>query len=266
MPTGSVDFSASSTAMARVASAVVSSFPVSMFAFCKPFSVPAANVPAGSDRQFGILCVDNSSSNLNFVRLNLANSDFGTATTGYSAGNIVGLSRARTSTGGVAALTITDNTSWVQTNSWAAMGATFDTSPSTPTVKAYKDGVDQSYPTQTNSFAFPTLNETLIGREAIVLNQTGRNFDGLICRVGIWTTTLSAAEMALLAAGTDPTTIQSSSLVSYWPGNVINVAGSDYMEDVWGSNDALLSGGAVADTDEPTFFKPYWAHVSNTMI
>lgn len=264
--TGSVDFSAGSTAMARVASAVVSSFPVSMFAFCKPYSVPLPNIPPGADRQFGILCVDNSATNTNFLRINLANSDFGSGFTGYSAGDILGLARVRNS--GTVTATVTSNSSFVSVNQWCSIGGTFNTTPSTPTIKAYKDGADLSFPLQTNTIAFPSLDETLIGREGIATGQNNRNFDGLVSRVAIWSTVLSDAEMTSLYNGTSPLSIQLSSLVCYWPGSVITIDGSQYMEEVIQGKHALLSGGAVWDAENPSIstFKSYFIVNVNSIV
>jgi len=264
--TGSVDFSAGATSMARVASAVVSSFPVSMFAFCKPYSVPTPNVPAGSDRQFGVLCVDGTS-NLNFLRLNLANTDLYGGVTGYAAGDIQALARCRTSS--IANAVVTSNASFLQVNSWAAVGGTWNTTPVSPTLKGYKDGNDLTIPVVTGGAqAFPTLVETVIGREAISLGQAGRNFDGLISRVAIWSTVLSDAEMASLYNGTSPLSIQLSNLVCYWPGSVITIDGSQYMEEVIQGKHALLSGGAVWDAENPSIpaFKSYFVVNINSVI
>lgn len=264
--TGSVDFSAGSTAMARVASAVVSSFPVSMFAFCKPYSVPAANVPAGADRQFGILCVD-WTSNSNFLRLGLANSDLYSGVTGYPEGNIQALARVRT--GVVSNAAETSNASFLQVNQWAAVGGTWNTTPVSPTVKAYKDGNDLTVTVVSGGTQnFPALIETVIGREAIALGQTGRNFDGLVSRVAIWSTVLSDAEMSSLYNGASPLSIQLSNLVCYWPGSVITIDGSQYMEEVVQGKHALLSGGAVWDAENPSLsaFKSYFIVNVNSII
>jgi len=270
--TGSVNFSASASSMARVASAVRTAYPFSMFAMVKPYSVPAG-AGTGADRQFGVLCLDNSASNGDYQRLNLANSDFGTAISGYSAGNIVGLVRSRNASTSVAT-SITNNTSFFSTNIWAALGGTWATATTTPNITAYKNGTDQTLDIDTQAVTFSAnINETIIGREGISLAQTGRNFDGLISRVAIWSVVLTASEMASLSNGTDPSTIQTSNLVCYWPGDVIgikayNAAVGQYMNEVVQGKYALLSNDAVSILEDPVYqaaFKAFFAS-ANVLI
>lgn len=256
--TGSVNFSASSTAMARVAEAVVTSYPFSMFAMVKPYSVPAANTGPGTDRQFGVLVIDDSTTNGNYQRLNLANSDFANSITGYPEGNIVGMARSRFQSSSLNTK-ITSNASYYQLYQWSALGATWATAATTPEIKAYKDGVDSTVSINNNATNFSAnLNETIIGREATFIANDGRNFDGLISSVAIWNIALSAAEIESLSSGVDPLTIQTANLVCYWPGDVIGVkayaaAVGQYMNEVIQGKYALMSGGAEGVYENPVF-------------
>lgn len=252
---GSVNFSASASSMARVASAVRTAYPFSMFAMVKPYSVPSAGP---TDRQFGVLVLDNSAANADFQRLNLANSEFGNVTTGYPAGYIIGLARSRFQTSSINEK-LTSNASYYQLNQWAALGGTWATATTTPEVKAYKDGIDRTVSLSNNAVTFSSsINETLIGREATFLANTGRNFDGLISRVAIWSSVLTESEILSLSDGADPRTIQSANLVCYWPGDVIgikahNAAVGQYMNEVVQGKYALLSNGAVSVLQDPTY-------------
>jgi len=268
LTTGSVNFSANADSMARVAEVVRNAYPYSMFAMVKPYSVPAG-VGTGADRQFGVLVMDDSASNGNYQRLNLANSDFGSATTGYPAGNIVGLARSRFQTSNVNTK-ITSNASYYSLNQWSALGATWATAATTPEIKAYKDGIDNTVNINNNAVTFSgNINETIIGREATSLAQTGRNFDGLISRVAIWSVVLTASEMEDLANGVSPLTIQLANLVCYWPGSVITIDGSQYMEEVIQGKHALMQNGALWVSEDPTYgsiFKSYFTVNTNYLI
>lgn len=253
--TGSMNFSANAASMARVAEAVRNAYPYSMFAMVKPYSVPAA-IGASTDRQFGVLVMDDSATNTNFQRLNLANSDFGSSTTGYPVGYIVGMARSRFQSSSINNK-LTSNASYYQLNQWSALGATWATAATTPEIKTYKDGVESSVSINNSAVSFSgNINETIIGREATALANDGRNFDGLISRVAIWSVALTAAEMESLYNGADPKTIQSASLVCYWPGEVIgvkayNAAVGQYMNEVKQGKYALLSNGAVSVYEDP---------------
>lgn len=258
LTTGSVDFSSGSTTMARVAEAVRTSYPMSMFAMVKPYSVPA---PLPTDRQFGVLCLDASSTNLYFQRINLANSDLYNS---VPAGDIVGLARSRNSTG-----SFKTTTGYFGVNQWGALSGSWATAATTPTIKVYRQGADETLGTDVNT-TWPTqINETLIGRENISSGQTGRNFNGKISRVALWSVVLTDAEMGDLADGVSPLTIQLSNLVCYWPGSMITIAGVQYMEEVIQGKHAQMQNGALWTTEEPiynqTAFKAFFAS-ANVLI
>ena len=72
---------------------------------------------------------------------------------------------------------------------------------------------------------------------------TGAFFAGRIGHVAIWNLALSDAEVASLAAGANPVTIQPANLVDYWPLR-------DDANDVVGTRHLTVTG-ATLDTDNP---------------
>lgn len=235
---GSVDYSAQDNTMARIGTALLTGIPLTMFAWVKPYSVPAPDVEPG-DRQYGIINLDSASTNQQYIRLGLARTPDDTS------GRPIGLARLRNT-----AVSTAYGQTTIQLNTWTSLAATFSDENITGNLNLFVNGIlDQS---QTITVVPTGLNETLIGREAIFLNNENRNFDGKIGTVALWNTPLTDAEIQNLHSGISPLNIKPDNLVAFWPGTTENISGNDYLVDVSGNNnDALLQNGAVATSDSP---------------
>ncbi len=235
---GSVDYSAQDNTMARIGTALLTGIPLTMFAWVKPYRVPAPLNEPG-DRQYGVIGLDNSSTNQQFIRLGLARTPEDTS------GRPVGLARIR-NIPGVGAYGQTT----IQLNAWSSMAATFSNENTTGNLKLYVNGIIDN--TETITVVPTGLNETLIGREGISLVQENRNFDGKIGTVALWNTPLTDAEIQNLHSGISPLNIKPEYLVAFWPGNTETVSGNVFLVDESGNNnDALLQNGAVATSESP---------------
>lgn len=84
------------------------------------------------------------------------------------------------------------------------------TSASATSRNVYLDGTGTS--NATNRAIAVTLGLSYMGRES-----AGNYLDGDLAEVGIWNVALTAAEIALLAAGVSPLFVRRASLRGYWP-------------------------------------------------
>lgn len=76
-------------------------------------------------------------------------------------------------------------------------------------------------------------------------------WDGAVAHAAVWRVALSAAEVALLAAGADPRTVQPQDLAAYWPLN------SATWEREWkGRFNLMPSDGAITWIADPPQFRP----------
>ena len=120
---------------------------------------------------------------------------------------------------------------------WQHSAAVF---ASTTSRKAYLDGISDG--TNTTSNTVSGLDSILIG--ARYSTTRGAFFGGRIAHVGIWNIALSDGEIASLAAGAHPQTIQAANLVFYAP------LTDGVAEDVITST-ALTVSGAFWQSDGP---------------
>jgi hypothetical protein len=102
---------------------------------------------------------------------------------------------------------------------------------------AYIDGGSKG--TETTSRTPVGINATFVGRRS----DSVQFFDGRIAEVAVWNVALSDAEVALLAGGDLPTTIQAGNLVAYWP------LLDDANDDVGARHLSVI--GATLDADHP---------------
>ncbi len=260
---GSVDYSANNTAGTFVAQAEanitqlgITDYPYSMFAWIYPYSNADASTAPTGDAQFGIVVLDDKSTNTNFQRMSLGNSDVNIE---IERGSVV-LGRARFNGTAKAAISNTI----IQLNTWSAVGITMANVAPFPTIKVYVHGSNAN----TYVFGGPDLNigfsnqldELLIGRDSSSLQDVRRNFDGKIARAAIWDAVLSSEDMVSLTNGESPLNVKSANLRAYWPGANINIGGNDYLIELVNGNNALLSNGAVhvnvdpLETGEPVDF------------
>ena len=81
---------------------------------------------------------------------------------------------------------------------------------------------------------------------------------GKIAEVAVWDTTLSDAEVALLAGGTLPTSVQAGHLIAYWP--LLNDANDDV-----GSNNLSLVGTPSFDSEDHPSLGPSYVDATATL-
>jgi hypothetical protein len=91
-----------------------------------------------------------------------------------------------------------------------------------------------------------TTNTGTSSPVSLVRTNVGEGFDGKIAHVAVWNTSLSDADIALLVGGDNPLTVQSGSLLAYWPLQDTGATESDAV----GSNDLAVTG-ATHSTDDP---------------
>jgi hypothetical protein len=136
------------------------------------------------------------------------------------------------------AISSTSNTS----GTWAHACAVFSSS----TLRAaYLNGGGKG--TNTDSRTPPGLNRTVIG--ARYLSGGGKDFftNGDICDAAIWDIALSDSEVASLASGTSPLSIQASNLKAYW-----KLCGDASPEpDASGNGQDLTVTGATQSSNPP---------------
>jgi len=125
-------------------------------------------------------------------------------------------------------------------SAWHHYAAVF---PSTSSRTPYLDGVAGT--TDTTSLAsFNTFDNLRIGR---ALDNT-KGMLGYIGHVAVWKSALSSGQIASLAAGANPQTIDSANLVAYYP--MTNAA--DVGEEIINGYDLTLNGSAAYNSENPT--------------
>lgn len=100
------------------------------------------------------------------------------------------------------------------TGSWFHAAGTYE--PSTA-LRVYLNGTQDGVLTTSVK---PALAAGVAQRTLGIGDETANNtslFDGRIAEVGIWSATLSAAEIAALAKGVSPTLVRPGALANYWP-------------------------------------------------
>lgn len=87
-----------------------------------------------------------------------------------------------------------------------------------------------------------TATDLLIGKF-----PSGLAFNGLLAEVAIWNLDLTPAEIAQLAAGTNPSAIQAANLKGYWP--LCGIASPE--PDLASGNSATISGTVPGSSQKP---------------
>jgi hypothetical protein len=116
--------------------------------------------------------------------------------------------------------------------------------------RIYLDGISQAV--STNATASPTLSFTQFS--GLIYNgMAGDYFNGRMAEFGIWSTGLTADEMAGLAKGRDVSTVRTASLAAYYP-----MGGRYNQSDVdrWKSKLDLTATGSPTWTDHPRIVYP----------
>lgn len=194
--------------------AVASGAPVSMACWFKSTSITANQV---------LMAIVDKDVDLEYFRL---------AADGNVAGDPVRASASNApATTGIAA-----TTAGYTADVWQHAGAVF---ASTSSRSAYLNGGSKG--TDTTSVTPVNLDRTSIGR-FMRLTQGGTTL-GRIAYPSVWTTALTDGEMATLAAGALPTSVQPGSQVDYWDllANANDSVGANH----------LTVNGATLDGDNP---------------
>lgn len=92
-----------------------------------------------------------------------------------------------------------------------------------------------------------TPSELVIGRRrrnATVAQMPANSF---VAEIAVWDAALSDANVAMLAGGSNPLTVDGGNLIAYWPLTTVTTN-----EDQVGSNDLSTTGGVTYDADHPT--------------
>lgn len=97
-------------------------------------------------------------------------------------------------------------------NTWHHLAGVF---PANNSRSVYLDGGNKV--TETTSITPAGVDRTSVGLQRQGGSGSQFYFLGRIAEVAVWSVALSDAEVAQLAAGANPRTIQASSLVEYWP-------------------------------------------------
>lgn len=128
--------------------------------------------------------------------------------------------------------------------------------PATNSRTAYLDGNAST----TNTTALGTVNnfdEFIIGDNF----ASTIDFKGYIGHVAVWKSGLSAGQIASLASGANPQTIDETNLVVYYPmTNASNVG-----EDIIGGYNLTLNNNAIYDSNNPTV-DPYGSIIKSRLM
>jgi hypothetical protein len=164
---------------------------------------------------------------------NSAGTDFFALNFGGSAG--ADPVRALTRQGGTTAIASTSTN--YSANTWHHGCAVFAAANDR---RAFIDG--GSKVTETTSATPASLNITRIGQRGS--NAASTNFSGRIAEAAIWNVALSDTEVAALARGIAPPTIQPAALIGYWP---IWGLHSPEIDLTSNNRQMTVTGGALAD-------------------
>lgn len=126
------------------------------------------------------------------------------------------------------------STATIVANSWLAFGGTWSGVTSRA---AYVNGGDKGTDATSTTVNMGIQNRFGIGGR--FRSSISGYWHGKLARMAFWSVALSDAEHLSLAGGADPTTIQSGNLLAYYPGEVINISGTDYLEDTSGNGNHL---------------------------
>lgn len=131
---------------------------------------------------------------------------------------------------------LAETTAGYTASTWQHFGAVFTSS----TLRdMFIDGGSKGSNTGSQN---PTgLTDFIVGSHKKV---SGNYWDGKICHVAVWDIALSDAEMATLAAGALPTSVQPGNLIAYYP--LVSNGNASV-----GSYDLTEAGGATYDASDP---------------
>jgi hypothetical protein len=91
------------------------------------------------------------------------------------------------------------------------------------------------------------INRTSIAGQVASGGNTGGGLDGLVAHAAVWSVALSDSDVATLAGGAVPSTVQAGSCLAYWP-----LTGDQSPEpSSIGSFDMTLNGSPGFSTDNP---------------
>jgi hypothetical protein len=231
---GSLDCSAHQYACARLLQTLVTEAPFSKVAWVKINSYPAAG-----SRQFGVIATDNPTNNVYYHRLRV-----------YDDATLYGIAGASTRFSTIYAAKHLKQS--IKLGSWAHIGATWEIESTNTRMRAFQHGFENTSGSNVYPSAAPTgIAQTLIGNEAFYLLESGRNLNGRLAHAAIYNTVLTAEDFVLLQS-LPPSSVKPENLVAYWPGSVVNISGSNYLQDASGNGyHALLENQAAWNADEP---------------
>lgn len=140
------------------------------------------------------------------------------------------------------------STAAIADNVWMAFGGTWT---STTSRAAYVNGADKGTDATGTTVNMGIQNRFGVGGR--FRNTISGHWLGKQAHIAFWSVALTDGEHAALAAGALPSSIQSGNLLAYYPGTVIDISGTDYLEDVSGNGNHLeLFGGWSYDAaDSP---------------
>lgn len=157
---------------------------------------------------------------------------------------------------GVATVLASTSTVASLLNTWVHLCGTYDGS----TQRLYVNGSQQASGAATGTIDFNTSSNFCIGQDTI---HTSNTFAGRIADVAVWSTPLTALEVAALSKGIRPPAIRPLSLKGYWPLDGLQSPEPDFSGN---ANNGTLTGTTSAFGPPFTLFTPRWSELAQFAV
>lgn len=133
-------------------------------------------------------------------------------------------------------------TDHIASGAWGHAAGVFT---STTSRTSYLNG-DAAITNTTNTAAVAAMDSLTLGARRNAVPAYFQFFSGNLAHASIWSVSLTAAEVALLALGLDPRCIRPDKLVHYWP-----LDGNDPERDTRLAANLYVMGGATHSLEQP---------------
>lgn len=160
----------------------------------------------------------------------------------------------RNSTGGT---TLTANTTTgYSANTWQHACAVFASAASRA---AYLNGGSKG--TETTFQGIGTLTLGMFGGAVTTTAVRSNNYVGALAEIAMWNVALTDDEVATLASGASPSTVQPGSLRGYWP-----LFDSDGDVDYWNQNNATVVSSVTSSQHPANVYHPMGISIYQNLI